>query len=184
MEENKQEKQKVPFYKKWWFWLIIGVVVLGIIGSVVGGTSGGSSTNNSGNNSGQVASTYGMNQTVKVGDLEYTIKNAYDTVKVGTLGDVTQNNYVVITLNIKNNGSSEKTFTSSSFTYYRGNNKYEPSTQAIYLSGASNPFSVIETIGAGISKTITVVYEIPSAHQSTDYLQVKDSFRSEKIYMK
>ena len=187
MEEKKQNQaEKKAFYKKWWFWLIIGVVVVGIIGIIVGGTAGSSSNSgtNSGGNSSQTSTTYGMNETVTVGDLEYKVTNAYDTIKVGTLGDVTSNNYVVITLTIKNNSSYEKTFTSSSFTYYRGSNKYEPSTQALYLNGATNPFVAIETLGAGLTKTITVVYEIPSAHVATDYLQVEDSFRTEKIYMK
>ena len=186
MEEKKQDQtSKKPIYKKWWFWLIIGVVVLGIIGSIIGGTAG-SSTNsgtNSGGNSSQTK-TYGMNETVTVGDLQYKITNVYDTVKVGSLGETTSNNYVVITLVIKNNSSSEKSLTSSYFTYCRGNNKYEPSTQAMYLNSSTNPFLALEKVGAGISKTITVVYEIPSEHASTDYLQVKDSFKTEKIYMK
>ena len=186
MEENMQEQKiKRPIFKKWWFWLIIGVVVLGIIGSIVGGTAGSSSNNSGGgNNTTQTASTYKMNQAVTVGDLQYTITNAYDTKQTGSLGDVTQNNYVVITLVVKNNGSSEVSLTSSYFTYYRGSSKYEPSTQAMYLSSSTNPFLVSEKVGAGISKTITVVYEIPSEYQATDYLQVKYSFKTEKIYMK
>lgn len=187
MEDKKQDQvEKKPFYKKWWFWLIIGIVIVGIIGSIVGGTAGSSSNSgtNSGGNSSQTSTTHGMNETVTVGDLEYKVTAAYDTVKIGSLGDVTSNKYVVITLVVKNNSSSEKSLTSSSFSYYRGNNKYEPSTQAMYLNSSSNPFLAIEKVGAGISKTITIVYEIPSAHVATDYLQVKDSFRTEKIYMK
>ena len=47
-----------------------------------------------------------------------------------------------------------------------------------------NPFYVIENIGAGISKTISIVYEIPSAYKATDYMLVKDSYKTERIYMK
>ena len=186
MEDKKQDQvEKKPFYKKWWFWLIIGIVIVGIIGSIVGGPAGSSSNSgtNSGGNSSQTSTTHGMNETVTVGDLEYKVTAAYDTVKIGSSGDVTSYNYVVITLVVKNNSSSEKTLYSSFFSYYRGNNKYEPSTQALHLN-SSNPFLGFEKVGADLSKTITIVYEIPSAHVATDYLQVQDSFRTEKIYMK
>ncbi len=33
----KQPKAKKPLHKKWWFWVIIGIVAIGIIGSIGGG---------------------------------------------------------------------------------------------------------------------------------------------------
>ena len=47
-----------------------------------------------------------------------------------------------------------------------------------------NVFYVVQSVGAGITKTINVAYEIPSAHQSSDYVLVKDSYKTEKIYLK
>ena len=44
-------KTKTPIFKKWWFWVIIGVVVIGLI---AGGSSGGSSGNSSNQGSGSV----------------------------------------------------------------------------------------------------------------------------------
>lgn len=32
--KSSPNSKKAPFYKKWWFWLIIGVVVIGGIGSL------------------------------------------------------------------------------------------------------------------------------------------------------
>ena len=32
-------KNKKPIYKKWWFWVIIAVIILGIIGNIDGGSS-------------------------------------------------------------------------------------------------------------------------------------------------
>lgn len=182
MDENKQEKQKVPFYEKWWFWLIIGVVVIGVIGSIVGRTSDSSSSDNDGTTYG--GTTYGLNQTVTVRELEFKITNVCDTKQVGNqyLGQSTENNFVIVTIQIKNNSNSEKYITDSSFRYYRGNNQYESSNAGIYLG--DNGFWLNVTIGAGITKTIQVAYEIPSEHQSTDYILVKDSYKSEKIYMK
>lgn len=181
---ENEEKVKKPFYKKWWFWLIIGLAVLGIIGGIGGGFAGSNSSNNSNNNTNQVTTEYKMKDKVVVGDLEYTISSAYNTVKIGSYGNITQNNYVVITIAIKNNDDSEKTLTSSDITYCRGSNKYAISTQGMYLSSSMNPFFVSQKIGAGISKIISVVYEIPSNYQATDYVLVKDSYHSQKIYMK
>ena len=183
MEENKKEKKQRPFYQKWWFWLIIGVVVLGIIGSIVGGTAGGSSSNSGGGSSSSQTSTYGMNQKVKVKDLEFTITGAYDTKILGnsTLGATTENNFVVVTITVKNNSSSEINLYESNFRYYRGSNAYEAHSGGIYLD---NGFYVVQSVGAGITKTINVAYEIPSAHQSSDYVLVKDSYKTEKIYLK
>ena len=129
------------------------------------------------------SSIYGMNQTVVVKDLEYTVTDAYNTKVIDSFfdGGQTENNFVVITLKIKNNSSSEKYISSSNFYYYRGNNKYEPHNAGLYLDGG---FWLNETVGAGLAKTIKIVYEIPSEYQSTDFLQVKDSLKKENIYMK
>ena len=190
---EKAQKEKKPITKKWWFWVIIVVVILGIAGGIGGGAAGGNSNNssenggtvnNSSENGGTVNNQkveYKLNDTVTVGDLQYTISSPYNTVKVGTLGTVTQNNYVVVTVTIKNNGSSEKYISDSNFKYCRENNKYNTHNDGIYLE---NGFWLNVTIGAGITKTIQVVYEIPSEYVSTDYIQVKDGFKTEKIYMK
>lgn len=39
-------KAKKPIYKKWWFWVIIAVVAIGIIGSVNGGNESSTNTDN------------------------------------------------------------------------------------------------------------------------------------------
>lgn len=60
--ESPSPKAAMPVYKKWWFWVIIGVVVIAIIGSVFG-TNG--DTNNTGSANGSAvlssASTPGNN---------------------------------------------------------------------------------------------------------------------------
>ena len=42
MDHERQDGSAVPIYKKWWFWTIIGVAVVGgTVGGVVAGTTGG-----------------------------------------------------------------------------------------------------------------------------------------------
>lgn len=50
-------KSKKPFYKKWWFWLIVVVVVVGIIGAVSGSKNSESSQSDSSSPSSSVSST-------------------------------------------------------------------------------------------------------------------------------
>lgn len=57
VQENQFYPQKTPFYKKWWFWVIIAVVVIGIGGAAIGSDSNvddqgnDSPSSDSGNNS-------------------------------------------------------------------------------------------------------------------------------------
>lgn len=169
--------------KKWWFWVIIGVVGLAVIGSVVGTVTKGNSNSSSTTNN-TTTKTYGMNETVVVKDLEFKITGVTDTKHVGSsyLGKDTDANFAIVTIQIKNTSSSEKTVYSDNFKYQRGESVYEASSAGAYAG--DNGFYVLKEIGAGLTKTLDVVYEIPSTHEATDYILAKDSYKSEKIYLK
>ncbi len=181
LEEGK-EKKKFNIAKKWWFWVIIGVLVVGTIGAIAGAGSSNSSNNN--NNNSSNATTYGMNEVVSVRELEFKVTDVYDTKRCGSeyVGQSTENNFAVVTFQIKNLTTNEKTITSNNFKYYRGVNEYEASSAGIYLG--ENGFYVLEDIGAGLTKTIVVAYEIPTTHEANDYILAKDSYKTEKIYLK
>lgn len=128
--------------------------------------------------------TYGLNQVVAVGDFEFTVTQVYDTKSVGSeyLGDTTENNFVVVILKVKNTSNSEKTLTSSNFYYYRDTNKYEAHSSGAYLEDG---FWLVKSIGAGLTTSFGILYEIPSNHLETDYLRVSDGLlHVEDIYMK
>lgn len=136
--------------------------------------------------SGGSSQKYGFGDTVKVGDFEYTVNSAYDTKHVGSayLGDDTDNNFVVVNLTVKNTGNSENELFTKMMIFHVGSYEYEPHSSGIYLN---NGFYVLQSIGAGISKTVNVLYETPSEYTANDYLQVKASSYSSKsanIYMK
>ena len=42
--KKESGQTKKPFYKKWWFWLIIAIAVLALIGAIAGGTASGTDT--------------------------------------------------------------------------------------------------------------------------------------------
>ena len=183
-EKTKTEEKKaakVPFYKKWWFWVIIALVVLGAIGGAVGGTDSSKDDSTDGSTASK-SGEYKIEDEVKVGNLTYKVTSVYDTIAIGG-ADVTSNDYVVIGLEITNNGSSEATVTANDLLYYRGNSSYKYNSLASLY--ADNGFYINVKIGAQITKQVTIVFEIPSVHQSTDYLKVKGGLLSSaKIYMK
>ena len=170
--------EKFNIAKKWWFWVIIGVVVVGTIGIVAGTSKTSSGTTNKTENK-----TYGLNETVTVNDLVFKIESVYDTKQVGSqyVGESTENNFAVVTFEVKNLANSEKTVMSENFKYYRGSSVYEASSAGIYLDEG---FYVLKEIGSGLSKKFSVVYEIPTSHESSDYILVKDSYKTEKIFLK
>ena len=188
MEPNLQNQQnEKPIYKRWWFWLILIVVMLFVVPRLCNSINGSSSSStNSSSNSSSSNRVYGMNETVIVKDLGFVILDVYDTKQIGNdyLGEKTEYNYVVVKIRITNYSNEEKYISDSNFYYYRGENKYDADYSGIYLKDEDNGFYINETIGAGLSKTISVVYEIPSEHLETDYILAKDGFKKEKIYLK
>lgn len=161
--ETNAVKAKKPIYKKWWFWIIIGIIVLAIIGGVAGGTSEGANTDRDDNN-------------VTVGKIGDTIKNSdgvsiclvscENTKILGTeyLNDTTENNYILLTIQVTNNSKKTQTFYGSCADLYNSNNtKYEAQT-SLYID-----YIISEDIGVGISKTFQVVFETPTTTEQEKY---------------
>lgn len=161
-----------PFYKKWWFWLIIVVVVIAIIGAIAGTFSG---KNNKEANSDKTEQYNYIGDTVKSGSVNFAVNNVSNTTLLGSeyVGESTENNFIVIELTIKNTGNSEVNLTNSCFVLIKGSSKYEIHTGSIYLD---NGFYAFESIGSDIVKKIVIVFETPSKSTEEIYtLAVKGS---------
>lgn len=115
-----------------------------------------------------------IHDTVSVNKLQFTVNSVYNTKRVGTeyIGANTSNNFAVVNITVKNNGTSEFSLLSEMMAYHIGDNTYEPNSAGIYLDDG---FYVIETIGAGLSKAVSVVYEIPSNYKTSDYVEFRES---------
>ena len=157
--------------KKWWFWVIIIFALVGI-GYFASGTGSNSPSKN-----------YYIGNTVKSGNLEFTVTKVENKKSISSLA-TTEANYVLVTLKIKNIGNSETSLTSSCFSLSKGSSSYEPSSDGIYLD---NGFWALETIGSGLSKTLVVAFETPTENSNNSYytLVVKESVwdRSAKILL-
>ena len=123
---------------------------------------------------------YGINDSVMLENLEFTVLSIYDTKVLSYYFDdaKTDNNFVVLSVKITNHGTSEEYVSDSVFTYHVGPSKYNTSSSAIYLDSG---LWLGESVGAGLSKTVNVVFEIPSEHTADDYLSLKISFFGDTV---
>ena len=123
---------------------------------------------------------YYLTETAAVGDCEYVVNTASDTKKVGS--HTTENNFVVLNIKIKNITSEETYVSEDMLRYFVGSSEYKP------YSAGLDYFWLGETIGSNMSKTVNVVFEIPSESTAYDYLLIKDasyfSKESIKIFMR
>ena len=128
---------------------------------------------------------YGFCDTVTVGNFSFTLNNASNTKQVGSkyLGDTTNDNFVITNVTVKNIGNSEENLLTSMMLLHMGDSVYEPHSSGIYLDDG---FYVLESIGAGITRNINVLYETPTEFTPETYLEVKASsysVDSQKIYL-
>ncbi|MEG0078349.1 MULTISPECIES: DUF5067 domain-containing protein [Enterococcus] len=113
-------KEKKPFYKKIWFWVLIVIVVIGI----GGGALGGDDKDTSANGGEQVKATdkssskdesshkekntfYKVGDSVKVDDVTYTLNSVELTDQRNQFEDNQPAQVVKITYTVKNNGKED-----------------------------------------------------------------------------
>ncbi|MED3691315.1 DUF4352 domain-containing protein [Peribacillus butanolivorans] len=119
----------------------IGLIVLGII---IGIATGGDDTETKNSTKKEEtktdskekketkAKTYGIGDVVKVGDMEYTIKEKTEKDQVGpsVLPDKASGKFVVLEVSLKNNGNEAVTADASFFKLKRGEKIYEADSAA------------------------------------------------------
>lgn len=128
--------------------------------------------------SGQSAN-YTMSETINVGGLEINIKYVEDSKKIGVgSSTATENNFVIITMEITNKSTSEETVIASDINYYVGDIKYDYSGASIWLE---NGIYVSEKLNPGLKKTIQIAFEIPNKHSVNDILTIKHKNETAKI---
>ena len=147
--------QKNPFYKKWWFILI--VILIGY-GAIKGGetstespqtpssseksevvkasssTEEASSVETSSED--KVEVNYKIGDLVKVGDVEYIVNSKTTAQNIGgEFGKNANGTYLILNVTVKNNGSKSITVTDSFFTLLKGKAEYEAdSTAGVYAN--------------------------------------------------
>ena len=164
--------------------VIRNLFVLGTALTLVscGSTSGGSKSDTP-----FVTDSCFLNEPIQNGGIEYKVTNVYNTKRIGSeyLYTETENNFVVLSMTVKNITNEEVVVFDDMLLYIIGENTYKvSSTGGMYLD---NGFYFSQSVGAGLTKSFDVAYEIPEEYKETDYLMIKASLYSnvcKSIYMR
>lgn len=122
----------------------------------------------------KIEKTYKMNETVKVGDVEYKVLSKKSTKKIGNeyLNKKAQEQYLIIEISIKNLDKEALTVSDDFFKLYNGENEYGTDTDAaIYLDDNI----IYEDINPGVTLKGKIVFDIPKeiAESKENILQVQ-----------
>lgn len=138
-------KEKKPFYKKVWFWILVVFIVIGI-GGALGGGDGEKDAAKKADTSKEVSKdsaktsetpkeevkTYKIGDKVPVGTVEYVINSKEVKDSVG--GEYTSQNanskYLVLDVTITNKGDKAITISDDFFKLYKGKTEFKTDSSA------------------------------------------------------
>lgn len=176
--------------KKWQMILIV-VVGVGIVGSFMGGNSDDNShdTNDVQTVEKEEKKSYKMNETVRVGDVEYVVSQKVVSKTIGNeyLNQKAQDTYLIIDISIKNLGNEELSVSDSFFTLLNGEKKYNTdSSGAIYLGDDS---IIYKDVNPDVTLKGKIIFDVPEniAESQENILQVQTGVwgtEKEKISLK
>ena len=172
-----ETKPKKPIYKKWWFWVIIGVVVIGILGCAGVGSEEesekttqkqGSKIAETKEDAAKVEKTkkektqYTVGETASYGGIKYTFKKAV----VSNGDDFSQpgkgNEFVVCVFKVKNNSKDKIDVNAFDFEAYCDDNAVDDSFIDGNLDLVEKYGSLsVTNLAPGKMKKGCLTYEVP-----------------------
>ncbi|MFC3927342.1 DUF4352 domain-containing protein [Streptococcus caprae] len=193
-EQGNVYVQKKPFYKRWWFILLIVVIAFGVIGGNKGSdkqisktteqttVSQEVQTNQEDSSTSESEATakneskdtvYAVGQTFTVGDMTYLVNSVSQSTNVGgEYGKNASGIYEIVNVTVTNNGKKATTVDSDYFTLLNGEVEYSSDSAAgIYANDDANFF--LTEINPGSSITGNVVFDVASEVASTPGLQLQ-----------
>ncbi len=157
-------------------WGIIAIVIIGVVVAFAGGSDdddNNSSTNeNTVQNESSKEETYGIGDTITVGDVEYTVNsiNSQKTVGNEYFNTDAQETFLVINLTLKNNGNEALSVSSSYFKLKRDEKEYETSSDGnIYLEDSI----VYTSINPDASLTGNICFDVTEETINYERLQLQ-----------
>lgn len=89
-----------------------------------------------------------------------------NTKKLGTeyLNDTTENNFILLTIKVKNNSQRQQTFSATCVDLYNSKGTQYEATTSLYID-----FIISEDLGVGITKSFQVVFETPTTTEQENY---------------
>jgi hypothetical protein len=188
VEEVKKKKKSI--FKKWWFW----VIVIIIIGKVASSGGKGSTTNTSSTNDTKQATKttetkkeeakqYKVGDVVAAGDFQYKVLNVSDAKQVGNeyANKKTDNNYIIVSVEVKNTGKEAKTFDSSLFKLKTNDGTTFNSDGGAGIYANTDNKTFLEQVNPGITVKGNIVFETPKKSTENTYtLEASGGFLSGK----
>lgn len=185
--------KKTPFYKKWWFILIIVLIAFGAIKGRSGTNSSKQST--SSNSSTQVTTSeetvekkaseetknteeatkaeHKIGEIVKVGDVEYIVNSKSLSQNVGgEYGKTANGIYLIVNVTVKNTGKKSIKVTDDFFKLLKGDTEYATDSAAGLYANEEAKFFLSE-LNPENSITGNVVFDLSNETANASGLQLQ-----------
>lgn len=174
-------KEKKPFYKRWWFWLIVVIIAIGIFGS-----AGSSSKSKNDSNTQQTATNktatnknkvFKLGQTATHDNVDLKVNNVKYANSIGQETPQDGNQFAIVNVTLKNNSNESKDYNTLDFKI-DNNGDIKDST---CISSDNNDMQSGE-MDKGASITKDVIFEIPNnADKSNLKLVYEPSFFNDNL---
>ena len=180
-EDGNVYVQKKPIYKKWWFWLLSVILIIGISSAIFGDESQNKGSNSASINKKDEKKTYKVGDEVTVGKMGYRINSVEVVKSVGPSVYPTnaKDTFLVISLSVKNAGDKAVMVDSSFFKLKDGSKEFEADSMGSMSANQgedgeiSNSF-FLQNLNPDVQLDGKVVFDVTEqqANSETNQLQV------------
>lgn len=163
-------KEKKPWHQRWWAITLFIIIGLSIVGNLFGNDNSNNQNNTNTQNVPVVQETkiYSVGDELKAGDFNWKITGFSKTEIIGEylydnlLGEKADGIFLIIDVEITNNGNSAKYLSDSFIKLIDEQNREFSATSsaAIYLKPQGSAL-IFEQINPGITKKGKVVFDVP-----------------------
>lgn len=168
-------KQKKPIYKRVWFWILVVIIIFGV--SSMGNDSGNGGEKVSSSTTKQTTQKkmnyYKVGDSVKVGDVVYTLKSATTTKERNMFEDKKPKYVIKIVYHVKNGSDEDLSVGVDDDVYGPDNNK---------LDNYPLNNTTLDAIAPGKEKDVTVGYGAHSLGLFEIHFKPVLSLEKEAIY--
>jgi len=167
MATEKATKEKKPFYKKWWVWLIAIIIIAAIASNgddkpteSAGQEKTSGSESSKSEKAKQPEKIAGIGEVVKVGDVEFTVNKTSTAKNVGgQFGQNAKGTYLLVDVTVTNKGKESITTDSSFFQLLVDGKKYDADSGATIYANEQQDF-FLEQVNPDVSNQGVVVFDV------------------------
>lgn len=177
------ERRKRPFYKRIWFWLLAIIVIIALTNCGNGDDDNQATspaTDKEDKTEEPAKKAYVIGDQVKVGDMVYKVNNKDTATQVGpsALPEKANGTFIILNIDVKNNGSEAVTVDSSFFKLKRGDKTYEADAAASLSANQSESGDIqnsflLQQLNPDSEMSGKVVFDVAADIAKADNLQLQ-----------